>query len=30
MTWKKAAKCAFIGFCCGVWAIMTYICVSNL
>lgn len=30
MTFRKVAKYLFIGFCCGVWAIGTYIVMSNL
>lgn len=30
LTPLKVAKYLFIGFCCGVWAIGTYIVVSNL
>ena len=30
MTFRKAAKYFFIGACCGLWGIGTYIVVSNL
>ena len=30
MTFRKAAKCFFIGFCCGVWAIGIYTVLTGL